>query len=267
MTRKKSRGPALYEVIGKRSAGNGGQSMPAPPARRKGHRAVHKQVRPVQSKPSVTTQGSSSNGGSSWLMAGSALRVPSGIVVAVAVLVLVVVLMSYMIGHRRGRDVAVAQMTGAASDSGQMIAAGGQLSVVDPLATTTNSILVPPLPGAAGDESLGDNGNSEAAWGPIESDLRVSGLNYFVLAEWHGEEMVALAEFCRTRGLETYVVPGKNDRFHRVIAVPGFESTQRNDPWVLELESDIHKAGRAWKRAGGGRDLSDAYPSLYRSAS
>ena len=103
------------------------------------------------------------------MMAGSALRVPSGIVVAAAVLVLVVVLMSYMIGHRRGRDVAVAQMTGAASESSQVAAAGGQLAVMDPLATETNTILVPPLPGAAGDESLGDNGNIEAAWGLLRA--------------------------------------------------------------------------------------------------
>ncbi len=267
MTRKKSRGPALYEVIGKRSAPGSGQAMPTPPARRKANRSAQKQVRAVRSKPPVAQSSDVANSGSRrWMVPGSAIRMPVGVVVAAGVLVVILVMMSYMVGHRRGRDIAVAQLTVGATEAPINQLATGQQAIADPLGTPTSEISVSPLPGAAGDQSLGGNAHGSGAWGEIRSDSRISGLNYFVLAEWHGEEMVALAEFCRTRGLETYVVPGKNERFHRVITVPGFESSQRNDQWVLELESEIHEAGRAWKRAGGGRDLSDAYPSLYRSA-
>ena len=266
MARKKSRGPALYEVIGKRSAAPVGRPMPAPPSRRRPNRAVHKQVPPVRSQPAAETSGSSANGTSRWLMPGSAIRIPTGVILAASVLVIVLLLMIYMIGHRRGRDVAIAQMNVTTGQADAGARAVDRPVVVDPLATAETTISVNPYPGDAGRESLGSNyGDSKAAWAPISSDPRVSGLSYFVLAEWHGQEISALAEFCRTRGLETYVVPGKNARFNRVIVVPGFESAQRNDPWVLKLENDIHEAGRAWKRAGGGSDLSDAYPILYRT--
>jgi hypothetical protein len=97
-------------------------------------------------------------------------------------------------------------------------------------------------------------------WGPIESDPRQADLHYFVLAETRPEGAVRLAEFCRERGLEAYVIRRNNSRFRRVIALPGLESRSTESPAYRGLSQEVLRVGLEWKsRYPGESDLSDSY--------
>jgi hypothetical protein len=101
-------------------------------------------------------------------------------------------------------------------------------------------------------------------WGPIMSDPRVSGNNYFTLIETTKDGAVQLATFCREKGLETYAISGNNTRLYRVIALPG--SANRNDADAADVRSNIYAIGQQWSKTNEGRgsDLKDAYQSLYK---
>ena len=98
----------------------------------------------------------------------------------------------------------------------------------------------------------------------MTSDPRKKGLNYFVLAETREAGAKKIAEYCRANGLESYVIPGKNDGLRRVIVLPGFESGARSSQEVKSLESRMQDVGDKWKKAErGNSDFRGAYPSLY----
>jgi len=106
--------------------------------------------------------------------------------------------------------------------------------------------------------------NTGTGWGPITSDPRVVGKNYFTLIQTTKEGAIQLATFCRENGLETYAISGNNTRLYRVIALPG--SVDRNDAVASEIRSKIYAIGQQWAttNAGRGSDLKDAYQSLYK---
>jgi hypothetical protein len=85
-----------------------------------------------------------------------------------------------------------------------------------------------------------------------------------VLATTTRQGAQRLAEFCRSSGLEAYVVPANTSgsrSLHMTIALPGFAPDDRSGTAVKSLESRIHQIGDRWKRTErGATDLRDAYP-------
>ena len=83
-----------------------------------------------------------------------------------------------------------------------------------------------------------------------KADPRKKGLKYFVLAETTDEAgATKLADFCRSCGLESYVLPSDNKKHRRVIACPGFDPSARLNPEVKGLEAQIHSIGEKWAQA------------------
>jgi hypothetical protein len=105
--------------------------------------------------------------------------------------------------------------------------------------------------------------NPREDWGPIESDPRIQGHQYRVVATTRREGALRLAEFLRGRGLEAYVI-GDDNPLLRVIVLPGFRDPRSSDPAVVRLIESIERAGEAWKALHSGEsDLKDSYWSLY----
>lgn len=188
------------------------------------------------------------------------MRVPVGYVMLAAGLVLALAIGAYVLGHRQG-GAAVRQQY---EDSWHASA---------PLKETLQTLdpLMDPV-AASGRGALGGGGTVQkqaaegqpSRWGPVtpSQDPRQSGFSYYVLAQTNEEGSRRLAEFCRTQGLETYVVPSKNDRLRKVIALPGFDLsiTSRTSPAVMQLRDRILQIGARWKRDNRGEsDLSDTY--------
>ena len=73
-----------------------------------------------------------------------------------------------------------------------------------------------------------------------------------------------VVRFCRDNGLETYAVGRNNARLFKVIALPGFASTEQSSERIRALDALIGRVGDIWKREHGGTtDFHDRYPSLY----
>lgn len=241
--------PALYEKMRSRAVG-------APT------------ISPKVDLHPTSVQSVSDDGGSAWFSPGRSIRLPAGYLLlacGVGVLLLSVV---YVFGHKRGYSVARSQFDQQVIDRSAGIT--DPLTTLQPVIDTSSSLrsgIAPP--NASGDAGSPPSGGFRttpaAAWGPIvpAKDPRQKGLNYFVIAETSESGARTLAEFCRSQGLETYVVPAKNDRF-RAVAFPGFAGRDRSSPQVKALEAQIHTIGDNWKRNHKGTtDLRDAYASLY----
>lgn len=228
--------PALYEVIRGRTS----QSVPTPEPVAHG--------RPTE------------NGSAPWLGPGRSIRIPAGYVILGCGLAIILLASSYMVGHKRGYGA-------AKTEYDQQIISTASLGTSDPLSIERGPRTVANLGAGSNTHDLGSpaTNNSQTGWKPVipAKDPRQKGLNYFILAETTETGAKQLAEFCRSNGLETYVVSGKNDRSRRVVAFPGFPGTARNSPEVKGLEAQIHSVGEKWKRNKGSTDLRDAYPSLY----
>jgi len=97
-----------------------------------------------------------------------------------------------------------------------------------------------------------------SSWGEIHSDPRATEMWYYTLVTTTRSGAVKLANFCRDRRLETYVIYGDN-RYYRVIALPG--SAKQEDAKMVETLSRIHAIGLDWAGTpdGLGDDLKDAY--------
>lgn len=194
-----------------------------------------------------------------WLQPGRVLQVPVGYLFIAIVLLLVATFVSFMIGYSRGRD---AEQLVYEEDLGlPRTVSAEQPRVHDPLETArpaaTDGGNHPPSQGAAGRRA-------SSRWGPITSDPREGGMEYYVLIETTEAGAMRLAEYCREHGLETYVVPGNNAR-RRVIALPAFESDQRASREAVALREEIHRLGEQWKAEGRGAwRYHEAYLSLYR---
>src|SRR5262245_44412138 len=195
-----------------------------------------------------------------WIRPGRVIRLPVGYILLAAALTVTLVVAAYMIGHGRGEGLARADY-----EKNLVNAAGPSLNTppesLEPISDPTSQPLA--LSGA----SLPIKSAPKSAWGPVapKSDPRKKGLSYFVLAATNQAGAVKLADFCRSHGLETYVVPDKN-KLLLVIAFPGFDSsvTKRSSPEVRSLEERIHEIGTMWQRETRDvRDLHDAYPSKY----
>ncbi len=98
-----------------------------------------------------------------------------------------------------------------------------------------------------------------------ERDPRVAGLNYFVIASGVLEERVPeILSFCRSKGLDAWVVPDQNGRLREITVLPGFEGGRRSDPDIKDLEAKIRRVGVLWKAAGrNNQDFAGAYPKRF----
>ena len=122
-------------------------------------------------------------------------------------------------------------------------------------------------PTREGQEPTGATGSNWGSdWGPMTSDPRVSGLNYLKLLEGNLEPARTVAEFCRSRGLEAYLLIGDNSRFARVIVLPGFEDA--SGPAATALQERVRAVGQelAVEHPSEG-NLANCYFSLYRGPS
>lgn len=191
---------------------------------------------------------------------GRALRVPVGYLLLGGGMFILVVWFAFMLGHNRGEKKGRSSMEEAV-----VLASGGagsEFTTLDPLnppdlAPSSNG-------GANSDKSPGDL-PAPGKWGPVapRNNPCRKGNQHFVLAETTESGALALAEFCRSKGLETYVVSGNNARFRQVVAFPGFDQSTRHSPAVKALEQRIHQVGQQWKaKSRSNSDLRDAYPKV-----
>jgi hypothetical protein len=100
--------------------------------------------------------------------------------------------------------------------------------------------------------------------GPILSDPREVGINYFILIHTHRENAVELARFCRQDGVEAYAVPDRRNRsLYRVLVLPGYARGQRSSEPVRALEQRIADVTRKWKLQVNPRDELGYYPERF----
>lgn len=197
-----------------------------------------------------------------WLQPGRVLQVPVGYLFIAIGLLLLVGALAYMVGYSAGRD---AERLVYEEDIG--LASPGQADrprVRDPLEAGASSAAAQPTATPRTSPRAGA-GSRSSQWGPIESDPRREGFEYFILAETTQDGAVRLAEYCREHGLETYVVSSNTSRNRRVIALPAFEPGNRSSPEARSLRNLIYRIGEQWKADGHGLwNYHEAYLSLYR---
>ena len=227
MNRKK--GPALYELIlaNKPTMGR----------------------TPIKEKENLA-YGEDDNLHHNVLTPGRSIRMSIGSIGVIVAVGIALIVISYTMGFRRGSDI-------AREDYGNRLFEEINVNPNPPL---RNQKYVANLPKKQ--PSLGEVPNG---WGPITSDPRAAGTNYFTLIQTTKDGAVQLASFCREKGLETYAISGNNTRLYRVIALPG--SIDRNDAIATDLRSKIYAIGQQWASTNEGRgsDLKDAYQSLYKN--
>lgn len=251
MASKRSSLPALYELMGTRS-----------------HSAPHVDRGRVVSKPPPAAEETEG----SWLSPGRLLRVPVGYLLLAFALAVTLIIVAFSVGYKQAQEVVSQQyqqdllLNSASLDS---------LKTNDPLMGAITEYRPPAreslvrsaaLPEPRTRETPLTTNVSASGWGEIFSDPRQNGLNYFILIETSREGARRVVRFCRENGLETYAIRRKNARLYRVIALPGFISSDRSDSSIRSLEALIHRVGDKWKRdESGTTDFRDKYPSLYTS--
>ncbi len=195
-----------------------------------------------------------------WMSPGHTVRLPIGYLFLAVAGVLLLIVLAYALGYARGD-----QAVQARDDAQRFEEVSDELGsgVVDPLrgeAGQENG------DGSASERASSDGGNDntgDRAWGPVESDPRERGNNYYVLIYTWRAKAVELAEFCREHGLEAYVPPGNNELRH-VIVVPGFPSGELASPQARSLQQRIHEVGRKWDQLSRENDnLQGAYLQRY----
>jgi hypothetical protein len=225
MNRKK--GPALYELI-----------------------SANKPIGVPTTKKESSTYTKDEHLDHNVLTPGRSIRMSIGSIGVIVAVGIALIVISYTMGFRRGSDI-------AREDYGNRLFEEISVSTTIPVADSTKTANLPkkrPLPRVA-----------TVGWGPITSDPRVVGKNYFTLIQTTKDGAVQLASFCREKGLETYAISGNNTRVYRVIALPG--SVDRNDAIAADVRSKIYAIGQQWASTNEGRgsDLKDAYQSLYKN--
>lgn len=200
-----------------------------------------------------------------WLTPGHTLRVPVGFLLLGGAAVLVLVIGAYVVGYHMADRAIQSEYDQALLDRSRKTAAAQ--AARDPL-NAPAPVAGPITPPLGRQEQTTAAPQMPAGWGPVTpaegSDPRVVGLHYFIVAETHPDGALRLAQFCRSQGLEAYVVPAHNAARRRVIILPGFETRARTNADVERLEERIFEVGAQWKAAErGASDLRDAYMARY----
>lgn len=198
-----------------------------------------------------------------WLAPGRSIRVPIGYLFLTLAFIVVLAAGAYMFGYTRGKEDEASrraelmahemELAALAAQQGGRGSAGSQPGTSQAGTGATGSSGVRPgTPGGAGSDRPAPT--SPAGWGPIDSDPRQPGLNYFYLVQKTTKAgATSVAEFCRAEGLEAYVVPANNGRDFDVFVAPGHTPDDRPSTGVKSLESKISEIKIKWK-ARFGRD-------------
>jgi hypothetical protein len=199
------------------------------------------------------------------LAPGRTIRLPVGYFLLGGGVMILVVWFAFMLGHNRGEGKARNQFEQTVLDQTGGIGTDGSLITLDPLNQQGGAEVQTPGPSTNIKPPSGSSAAATGKWGPVvpKSNPCRKGELHFVLAETTESGAKALADFCRGKGLETYVISGKNDRLRQVVAFPGFVNSARTSSAVRALEAKIHQVGQLWKAANrSNSDLRDAYPKV-----
>jgi hypothetical protein len=210
-------------------------------------------------KPTGGNAGQASAGGG---LAGSrggrpvVLEISLVWMVVIAVVFVVGVVLAYNMGTRSG---------GGAPDSSGPSQTPGSVPGTTPGAGTSNTPNSPNAPNAGGTPTRSPQVPVLAAT-DNNGDPRVKGFKYYVLAHPSTERAPAMVEFCRTNGLDAYLVPDDNAMLRKIVVLPGYrDSSEKNSEVIRRLEADIRRVGEKWKNSQrGNKDFSDAYPENFR---
>lgn len=200
----------------------------------------------------------------------------------IAVVVVAAVVTAYLVGVSRGRST-TEQSTSSGSGGSQLLVSGpstatprsnggsndGSRASATPENSASNQSAVQQnglASNAGSTENSTTAGVSEAALGPAAAgDPRQAGLSYFVLCSTLEANALRVVDFCRSKGLDAYVVPDQNGRLREVTVLPGFEAGERSSSAIKELEERIRKVGVSWKASGpGNSDFGDRYIKTHR---
>ncbi len=241
---KRTAAPALYELI---------RSRRIEPLRRPEPR--------VREKPPKPPREGGSRDWLAWLSAGRAIRTPVGYILLSVAGGLLVVVGAYVFGYTRaGRVEPEDGVVQSPSDAHRRPGpeAPIEVSQAPPVMQAVVPTTVPSLPSQRAPAA-------PAGRPQIFGDPRVPGKSYFVIAETNTAGADRLARYCRSQDLEAYVIGADDDRFRKVIVLPGFDPLQRSSPAVKALEDRIHEVGDRWKSAErGASNLRDAYPLQFK---
>jgi hypothetical protein len=188
----------------------------------------------------------------------------------------VAVVIAYLVGVSRGERIGRAAGAGERDEEMRLLA-GGRPSL-DAQETRGERAATPEASARSvqtSENQARTDGNGIAGGQALEDgplpplqkgvDPRQPGLNYFVLATVMEPNAVAIAQFCREKGLDAYVIPSDNRRFSEVIVLPGFPASERSGAAVKGLQERIRKVGVLYKNAARGNpDFGDMYHKLYK---
>ena len=174
------------------------------------------------------------------------MRVPAGMLWVVALAALVVIAVAYSWGYARGKNAGVAE--GLRQLAALEETKATTRAVQDPLAGSQ----MPPMPPAAPPAANGDP--------------RAAGYWYFTIARPGAAGAPELLAFCRSEGLDAYLVSDDNGKSRKIIVNPPFYSQDaRRLPKGQEVEAKIKTVGNRWKaKAKGNRNFSDAQLELFK---
>ena len=237
-------GPALYELLShsKGTAGGGGPAYtPAP------------QRPPFSSQQTQVI---------AWVTVG-----------------IVAVVIAYLVGVNRGERLGRAALAEARAQEAQLLsdarpdqggtvdvplprrAAGGKSENQAQVAENTTPIATPTT-------TLRGPLFQEGPLPPLQKgpDPRQPGLHYLFIAGGISETSAyAVADFCRSKGLDAHVIPSKNTRLFEVFVLPGFPFSERSGSAVKGLEARIRDVGTIYRTlARGNPDFGDMYHRLYQ---
>ncbi|MFW5682728.1 MAG: hypothetical protein ACOC1G_06955 [Phycisphaeraceae bacterium] len=173
------------------------------------------------------------------------LRVPRGLAISVVLGVLGLLVVAYWVGYERGESAATPQYE--TQDRSDRIPAvirrdAGEGSNNGPTTSTAGNP---------------DGVASLDAGGAV--DPRTPGHNYMVMARRNRRDAQRLAQFVMDQGVETILVPLRDDMFLIVATERGFESVRSEE--AQAYRNRLREIGRAWKRhnQGRGSELEDMY--------
>jgi len=183
---------------------------------------------------------------------------------------IIIAAVTYVVGYSRARDAerqTATQDHQALQESMQIAAQLGTNQDASQKNTSANG----PAANRDGTNTPGGAGsgvspkpatpNPPSKWGPIESDPRKVGLNYFTLIHTGREGAVRVAAYCRQYGLEAYVVPVKNE-VYRVFVAPGFPADDLASSEAAAVKQRIDEVRTRW-RAQFGKDELDRFPQKH----
>ncbi|MHC4976932.1 MAG: hypothetical protein ACYTF7_10065 [Planctomycetota bacterium] len=235
--------------------------------RPRAQRVPHKQ-KPERPAPSPSRDESVDGEGFSL---PPSVRIPTGYLFVAAATIVALIMGGYLVGFNRGS-------ANERSARGQEIARDlDSQTVRDPLVRTAplNPTLLQASPDDGGDQiaattepSISEDGGASLTEAIVaiapDTDPRVPGMNYYIIARDLPDEAVRAATYLRQNGIQASALPtGRPDR-KLVVAMEAFASGQTSSQVARDLKASIQEAGRLWKRDHRGTtDFSDCYLARY----